>query len=189
MFGFGNRQEEEKKWNEFEGEFAPYVKDIYRVALFLTKNQIEAEDLVQDTLFQSLKSFHTYEKGTNIKAWMMTIMYRQHNRKVKKLRESPEIKEIDDYVMNVTAFVPPVPQHITDEDIRAAVERLPAKFSQVVLLVDVEEFKYLEIAGILQIPIGTVMSRLHRGRRLLREELTEYARINGYLSATSEKTL
>lgn len=181
MFGFGKPQEQEKKWAEFEGEFAPYVKDIFRVALFLTKNHSNAEDLVQDTIVQALKSFHTYERGTNIKAWMMTIMYRQNSKQKFKGRQSPINEEIEDSVLNFIPFVPPVPQHITDEDIRATLEKLPQKFSEVVLLVDVEEFKYAEIAEILQIPIGTVMSRLHRGRKLLRVELAEYAESIGYL--------
>lgn len=189
MFGFGNRQEQERKWSEFEGEFAPYVKDIYRVALFLTKNHAEAEDLAQDTTVEALKYFHTYEKGTNIRAWMITIMYRQHFKRRIKSRKLPVVKEIDDFVLSVTAFVPPVPQHITDDDIRAAIERLPSKYSEPVLLVDVEEFKYTEIAEILQIPIGTVMSRLHRGRKLLRIELAGYAKSIGYLTAQNEKVL
>ena len=189
MFGFGNWREQRQKWSEFEGEFAPYVKDIYRVALFLTKNHGEAEDLAQDTIVQALLYFHTYEKGTNIRAWMITIMYRQHAKQRIKSRKLPVVKEIDDSVMNATAYVPPVPQHITDDDIRAAIERLPTKYSEPVLLVDVEEFKYAEIADILQIPIGTVMSRLHRGRKLLRVELAGYAKSIGYPAAQNEKVL
>ena len=189
MFGFGKRQEQEKKWAEFEVEFAPCVRDIYRVALFLTKNHAEGEDLVQDTIIQAFTSFHRYEKGTNIKAWMTTIMYRHHARKRLKIRQLPVIEEIDDFVLNIVPFVPPIPQHITDDDIRAAIERLPQKLSEIVLLSDVEEFKYAELAEILQIAIGTVMSRLHRARTLLRAELADYAETNGYVAAKNEKAL
>lgn len=91
MFVFGKRQEKEKQWVEFEEEFAPYVKDIFRVALFLTRNPTDADDLVQDTILQALKYFYSYKKGTNIKAWVMTIMYRLHSKKLSKQRQSPDI--------------------------------------------------------------------------------------------------
>lgn len=177
MFGFFDQAKD--IYDDFEREALPLMQDIYRVAFWLSRDQSEAEDLTQETFTQAYKSFHRYEKGTNCKAWMMTIL---HHTNIKRLRKKTRIKTIEDpeeQIAATIAFEPSIPQNITDEDVLEALKRVPAQFRNVVLMADVEEFAYKEVAQILEIPIGTVMSRLHRGRKLLRIELAAYARAYG----------
>ncbi len=182
MFGFGQKKLAENEWQGFEAEAMPVMEDLYRVARWLTRDQTEAEDLVQETYFQALKSFHRYERGTNIRAWLTTILYHLNSKRRYKLGRLQVLQTLDDkeeYIAETLAFEPPIPQEITDEDVLAALQQIPEQFRQVILLADVEEFDYKEIAEIMQTPIGTVMSRLHRGRKLLRGELAVYARNYG----------
>ena len=174
MFGFGQTKEE--KWEAFEAEAMPHAADLFRVAMWLARNQTEAEDLVQETFIQALQSFHRYEIGTNCKAWMTTILYHLNSKRKRKLGQMPMIGDAEDMLAETLRFEPSVVQHITDKEILKALKDMPKNFREVVILADVEEFAYREIAAILDIPIGTVMSRLHRGRRILRGELAGYAR-------------
>ncbi len=174
MFGFGREREE--NWSAFEAEALPLMPDVYRVAYWLVRNREEAEDLTQETLIEAIKSFHRYSPGTNCRGWLMTILYRRNGKRRLKLGQLKLVEDAEEQIAQTVAFEPPIPQSLTDEDILQAVERVPKIFSQVVLLADVEEFSYKEVADLLQIPIGTVMSRLHRGRRLLRQELTHFYR-------------
>lgn len=179
MFGLGKKQFEESERRAFETEAMPLMDDLYRVARWLTRDQTEAEDLVQDTYFQALKSFHRYEKGSNCRAWLVTILYHLNSKRRYKLGRLQLLQILDDteeYISETLAFEPSIPQNITDEDVLAALLKIPESFRQVVILADVEEFDYKEIAEIMKTPIGTVMSRLHRGRKLLRGELAVYAR-------------
>lgn len=158
---------------------------LYRVARWMAGNREEAEDLVQETLSEALRSFHRYEKGTNCKAWMTKIMYHVNGKRLRKLGRMRMVDDPDETIARTVPFEPPIPQRLTDEDIIAAVTRVPDPFRQVVLLADVEEFAYKEIADMVQVPIGTVMSRLHRGRKLLRMELGDVARIDATGTAGS----
>jgi RNA polymerase sigma-70 factor, ECF subfamily len=176
MFGFGRKQ----NWEDFEREAMPYMKDVYRVAYWLTRNQTEAEDLTQETLSQALKSFHNYEIGTNCKAWMMTIMYHTNSRRLRKMNRLQLVNDTEERIAETIAFEPSIPQNLTDVDVIAALKRVPKNFAEVVVLADVEGFAYKEVSAILNIPIGTVMSRLSRGRKVLRIELAEYARNYGF---------
>lgn len=169
MFLIG--REREKEWAAFEAEALPLMADVFRVAKWLVRDTTEAEDLTQETFIQALKSFHRYSPDTNCRAWLITILYRVNGKRRIKLGRLKLVEDLDDRVAQTVAFEPPIPQGLTDEDILKAVERVPEKFAQVVLLTDVEDFSYKEAADLLQVPIGTVMSRLHRGRRLLRQEL------------------
>ena len=172
---FGVRKGRENEWLAFEAEAMPLMRDVYRVAYWLARNRETAEDLTQETYAEALKSFHRYAAGTNCKAWLLTILYRVNAKRRMKLGQLSLVEDAEEQIAQTVAFEPPIPQSLTDEDILNAVKQIPVKFSQVVLLADVEEFSYKEVADLMQIPIGTVMSRLHRGRRLLRQELTGYS--------------
>lgn len=147
------------------------MADVFRVAKWLVRDTTEAEDLTQETFIQALKSFHRYSPDTNCRAWLITILYRINGKRRMKLGRLKLVEDIDERIAETVRFEPPIPQNLTDEDILKAVDRVPEKFAQVILLTDVEEFSYKEAADMLQVPIGTIMSRLHRGRRLLRQEL------------------
>ena len=172
MFGIG--RERGKEWEAFETEALPLMPNVFRVAHWLVRDRETAEDLTQETFVQALKSFHRYSPDTNCRAWLITILYRLNGKRRQKLGQLKLVEDAEEQIAQTVAFEPPIPQSLTDEDILRAIERVPPKFSQVVLLTDVEEFSYKEAADLLQIPIGTVMSRLHRGRRLLRQELTGF---------------
>src|SRR5262245_29087457 len=117
------------------------------------------------------KTFHRFQPGTNCRAWLATILHHvRSNRRRARIR-APFVDDPDDRIGQTVAFVPPVPEELTDEEILAALARLPPQFQEVIVLCDVQELSYKEIAAVLSIPVGTVMSRLHRGRALLRSEL------------------
>ncbi len=167
--------EKEHLWQDFEKEAMPYSADLFRVAMFLKRDRDAAEDLLQETLMQALKSFHRYEKGTNCKAWMTTIMYHTHYKQLRKQTNLHLVADTEEKIAETVQFEAPIPQHLTDEDVLQALKKVPEAFREVVLLCDVEGFAYKEISTVLDVPIGTVMSRLHRGRKILRGELAVYA--------------
>ncbi len=177
MFRIG--REREKDWNAFENEALPCMADVFRVAKYLTRDNAEAEDLTQETFAQALQSFHRYTPETNCRAWLVTILYHLNSKRRRKLGQLKLVEDTEEQIANTVAFEPSVPQNITDEEILRALERIPENYRNVVILTDVEDFSYKEVAGLMQMPIGTVMSRLHRGRRLLRQQLTDYARKMG----------
>ena len=179
---FGLRREQEKKWEAFESEALPLMPDVFRVAQWLVRDREIAEDLTQETMIQALRSFHLYSPGTNCRAWLVTILYRVNGKRRMKLGQLKLVQDTEEQIAETVAFEPPIPEQLTDEDILAAIKRVPAKFSEVVMLTDVEEFSYKEAAALLGVPTGTVMSRLHRGRRLLRQELSEHAKRYGIAS-------
>jgi len=161
----------DRNWRTFEAEAIPHVDRLFRHAMWLERNRAEAEDLVQETLVQALQAFHRFTPGTNCRAWLVSIL--QHvraNRRRKRGRVAVDSR-VDEQAANVVAFVPPVPDSLTDEDMLLALRQIPQHHQEVILLCDVEDMTYKEIAAALDIPIGTVMSRLHRGRELLRVEL------------------
>lgn len=180
MFGIKWLGSKEQEWSDFEMEAMPLLPDLHRVAMWLTRNRTEAEDLVQETMMQALKSFHRYELGTNCRAWLTTIMYNLNSKRLKKLGRMPSVDDSEERLAETMAFEAQFPQHLTDEDVISALRNVPENFRQVVVLSDIEEFSYKEIATILEIPLGTVMSRLSRGRKVLRMELADYARKYGF---------
>ena len=180
MFNLIKRKsEEEILWADFEHEAMPHSADLFRVAMFLKRDRDVAEDLVQETMMQALKSFHRYEKGTNCKAWLTTIMYHTHYKQLRKQTNLQLVADTEEKIAETIQFEAPIPQHLTDEDVLQALKKVPEAFREIVLLCDVEGFAYKEIASFLDVPIGTVMSRLHRGRKILRGELAVYARNYG----------
>jgi RNA polymerase sigma-70 factor (ECF subfamily) len=171
--------ESENSAERFELEALPHLNDIFRAATRFVGERQRAEDVVQEVYLQAWRSFDRFETGTNCRAWLFKILFHciLHHRR--KWFRFPLLKESEELIEANLTYSPPVPDHLTDAEILAALDKLPADFRSVVLLVDVEEFAYKEAADILQIPIGTVMSRLSRGRRLLREQLVHVARSFG----------
>jgi RNA polymerase sigma-70 factor, ECF subfamily len=164
---------DQARWQTFEAEAMPHVDRLFRLAMWLERDRSEAEDLVQETLTQALQSFHRYTPGTNCRAWLVTIL--QHvraNRRRARGRGPIDVGGVEERFANTIPFVPPVPDALTDEDLLGALDSIPPQYQEVILLCDVQELTYKEIAAALEIPIGTVMSRLHRGRELLRVSLT-----------------
>ncbi len=153
----------------FEETALPFLTDLFRTAVRSLGDRSAAEDCVQETYLQAQKSFHRFEPGTNCRAWMFKILMHviQHHRR-KWFRMTPADMEV---LLSTTAAPERVPEHLTDEDILDALDQIPTRFRDVVLLADVEELSYKEISEALNIPIGTVMSRLSRGRSLLRGKL------------------
>jgi RNA polymerase sigma-70 factor (ECF subfamily) len=159
------------RWLAFEAEAMPHVDRLFRHAMWLERNRAEAEDLVQETLVQALQSFHRFATGTNCRAWLVTILHHVRSNRRRKGGRLVFDAQFEERAAHAIPFVPPIPDRLTDEDLLAALGRIPPHHQEVILLCDVEEMTYKEIAAALGIPIGTVMSRLHRGRELLRVEL------------------
>src|SRR5258706_8561929 len=159
------------RWEAFQAEAMPHVDRLFRHAMWLERNRAEAEDLVQETLVQALGSFHRFTPGTNCRAWLVSIL--QHVRSNRRRKQGRVVIDsgVDEQGAHVVPFVPPIPDHVTDEDMLLALQQIPPHHQEVILLCDVEDLTYKEIAAALEVPIGTVMSRLHRGRELLRTEL------------------
>ncbi|MDX2154204.1 MAG: sigma-70 family RNA polymerase sigma factor [Bryobacteraceae bacterium] len=163
----------------FETEAMPHINDLFRTALRLTGERGRAEDVVQEVYLQAWKSFNRFEPGTNCRAWLFKILFHCAHHDRRKWFRFPLLKETEEFLeANLTA-AEPIPEHLSDAEILRALDRIPAEFKNVVLLVDVEEFAYKEAAEILGVPIGTVMSRLSRGRKLLRGSLAQVAESYG----------
>jgi RNA polymerase sigma-70 factor (ECF subfamily) len=153
----------------FEAEALPHLRRLYGAAYRMTRNAYDAEDLVQETYLRAYRSFDRYTPGTNIRAWLYTILHRLRTDALRRLARRPEAVEL----LEDTLAVPPPQDDLArgSEGVALALARLPEAFRVTVILRDIEEFSYQEIAQILEVPIGTVMSRIHRGRALLRQAL------------------
>lgn len=164
----------------FELEAMRHIDDIYRTAKRLTKNATEADDLVQETFMQAWRSFEQYEPGTNCRAWLYKILFNKydHHRR-KQYTQSKYFQEADELVFELSAAKTPIPEHLTDREVISALDKLPEHYRSVVLLADVHEFDYKEVSRILDIPMGTVMSRLNRARTQLKKSLAGVAREYG----------
>lgn len=183
-------KEEVQKQEDFEEEIVPHLDALYNFALRLTSDPNDAEDLVQDTIVKAYRFFSSYEKGTNAKAWLFRILknsYINNYRKKSKQPNQVDYDEVATFYETIRAERTDTSdlenrmfRELIDDDISQALEELPEDFRTVVLLCDVEGFTYEEIANMLDVPIGTIRSRLHRGRNLLKAQLMEYAQKRGY---------
>lgn len=185
---------------ELENEALGYIDSLYRTALRMTRNPPDAEDLVQEAYLRAFRSLHQFRQGTNLRAWIFRIMTNAFINEYRKRSRRPQNSSLDDleefylYDHLVDSGVQPTDERpedivlsqITTEDVIGAMDDLSEEFKSVVLLADVEEFTYREIAEILDIPVGTVMSRLYRARRKLQQSLYDYAIATGYLKDTAE---
>jgi RNA polymerase sigma-70 factor, ECF subfamily len=175
----------------FERDVLPMLSSLYGAALRMTRNPTDAEDLVQETYLRAFKGFASFQEGTNLKAWLYRILTNSFINTYRKKQREPQIVEgpedIDEWYLydrlggrNVEASAEAeVLDRIPDADVKAALETLPEYFRLPVLLADVEGFGYKEIADIMEVPIGTVMSRLHRGRKALERALWDTAKERG----------
>lgn len=183
-------KEEVQKQHDFEEEIIPHLDAMYNFALRLTSDPNDAEDLVQDTIVKAYRFFSSYEKGTNAKAWLFRILknsYINNYRKQSKQPNQVDYDEVSTFYETIRAertdtsdLEDRMFRELIDDDISGALEELPEDFRTVVLLCDVEGFTYEEIANMLDVPIGTIRSRLHRGRNLLKAQLMDYAEKRGY---------
>lgn len=170
----------ETLWTTFESEAMPHAASLFRIARWLTRDHTSAEDLLQETLTEALSSFHRFTPGTNCRAWLVSIMYHRHSKKRWKETRLHLVNDVDDRIAETIQFEPQTPQNLTDEEVLSAIASLPRAFQEVVVLADIEELSYKEIAAATEVPVGTVMSRISRGRKLLRSRLAEYARAHGF---------
>ncbi len=183
-------REEVQKQEDFEEEIIPHLDAMYNFALRLTSDPSDAEDLVQDTIVKAFRFFDSYEKGTNAKAWLFRILknsYINNYRKQSKKPSQVDYDEVSTFYETIRAertdtsdLEDKMFRELIDDDISNALDELPEDFRTVVLLCDVEGFTYEEISNMLDVPIGTIRSRLHRGRNLLKSQLMEYAKQRGY---------
>ena len=165
--------------DEFEKAALPHLQDLYRAAVRLLGDTTRAEDVVQEAYLQAWKSFDRFAPGTNCRAWMFKILINTIHHYRRKWLNPRMVTDSEEILEQTAAATPPIPEQITEGEILRALAQVPADYRTAVLLADVEEFSYKEIAGMLNVPIGTVMSRLSRGRKMLREQLSELARSYG----------
>lgn len=171
---------------EFEAEAMPHLDDLFRTALRMTGDRARADDAVQETYLQAWKSFDSFEKGTNCRAWLYRILFYCVHHQRRKLFRFPLVSDAEELLETTLMSPEPVADELHDEQILGALDSLPPDYRAAIVLVDVEEFAYKEAAEILGVPIGTVMSRLSRARRLLRQQLADTAKSYG-IRSTSRK--
>ncbi len=175
----------------FERDALPLLPNLYSAALRLTRNPADAEDLVQEVYLRAFRGFAGFQEGTNLRAWMYRILMNTFINAYRKRQREPVTvndEEIEDWYLYErlggaeASAETEVLDRLPDEDVRRALEALPERFRIPVLLADVEGFSYREIAEILEVPIGTVMSRLHRGRKALQKALWETVQERGLVA-------
>ncbi|MFO7779751.1 MAG: sigma-70 family RNA polymerase sigma factor [Nitriliruptoraceae bacterium] len=180
----------------FESEVLPHLDRLYSAALRYTRDATDAEDLVQETVAKAYRSFHQYREGTNLKAWLYRILHTTYISMYRKAQRRPQESlqdEIDDFSFydELSRTTGASPEHevldtFTADEVKEALAQLPDTFREAVYLADVEGFSYKEIAQIMDTPVGTVMSRLHRGRKSLQQALHGYARARGLIDGPTE---
>src|ERR1041384_1602494 len=157
---------------QFEAEALPHLNDLYRAAASILHNRAEAEDAVQQAYLQALKSFHRFTPGTNCRAWLFRILFHVISHQRRQWFGRLVFSEREE-LEQTAVYEEPVGEQLTDDEVIQAFRKLPRHFAEVVMLADVQEFSYKEIQETLGIPVGTVMSRLSRGRQMLRAQLAE----------------
>lgn len=184
----------------FQRDALPLLDSLYGAALRMTRNPADAEDLVQETMLRAYRSFDRFEEGTNLKAWLFRILtnayinnYRKKQREPRKVSQDEveefdlyrELKNQDDHYQETPETL--VLDSLVDSDITEAIDELPEQFRMAVILSDLQGFSYAEMAEIMDVPMGTVMSRLHRGRKALQKRLWELARDRGIVKGPPQE--
>lgn len=176
--------------NEYNALLQPHLPALNNTALRLTRNEMEAQDLMQETLYKSFRAFHQFQRNTNFKAWVFRILMNNYITLYRKNVRQPQRVSYDDLEdFQIGKFHSVEPDENTgtadmfEDEVKTALQTLPQHFRTVVVLCDVEGLAYHEIAGLISVPLGTVMSRLHRGRKMLKEKLANYAVERGMLTA------
>ena len=187
--------------SDFERDAMQYTRQLYSAAMRMTRNPSDAEDLVQETFLKAYRAYHTFEEGTNLKAWLYRILTNTYINKYRKEARRPsevDLGSVEDLYLYrrigseesaeaARTTEDRVLDGLVESDIKKAVEDLPENFRLPVLLADLEGFSYKEIAEILDVPIGTVMSRLHRGRKAMQKSLWEFAVKRGLVPEGAER--
>ncbi len=173
--------------DEFNDAALPHAAALLRTATRLCGGRDAGEDLLQETYLQVWRSFARFEPGTNCRAWLYKILIYSHSRLRRDQSRRPVVTSLETATESALLFDPPTPDTLTATSVKAAFDSLPDAFRLVVLLVDVEQLSYREAADALDVPIGTVMSRLNRGRRLMRQALVEQAASYGIASEPERK--
>ena len=178
---------------EFEEVALPYLSRIYAAAFYLIKNEAEAEDLVQETYLRALRFFDKFEPGTNCKAWLLTILRNLFINRYREKRRDPEMvdwEKIDETYESIVVRHESVEKdnpeslffsRLMDDEVQEALKELPEEFRTAIILVDIEELSYEEAAKVMECAVGTIRSRLSRGRRMLQLSLREYAQKRGLI--------
>jgi RNA polymerase sigma-70 factor (ECF subfamily) len=190
-------ESEAQRTARFERDALPFLDQLYAAALRMTRNPADAEDLVQETFAKAFGAFHQFRPGTNLKAWLYRILtntfINNYRRKQRQPQQSPT-EQIEDWQLasaeahtstGLRSAEMEALDHLPDSDVKEALQNLPEDFRMAVYLADVEGFSYKEIADIMETPIGTVMSRLHRGRQGLKKQLRDYAIERGLIREDS----
>jgi RNA polymerase sigma-70 factor (ECF subfamily) len=186
----------------FADQAMQYAPQLYSAALRMTRNQADAEDLVQETYLRGFRAFKSFEQGTNLRAWLFRILTNAYINRYRAKQRRPiesDLGDLDDLYLyrrlgsmaTAAASLSAEQQFLDlfpDAEVKQALEGLPENFRLPVILADVEGFSYKEIAEMLDIPIGTVMSRLHRGRKAMQKALFAYAEAHGLTDATSDRS-
>jgi RNA polymerase sigma-70 factor (ECF subfamily) len=192
MFGTAKR----KVQAEFEREALPHFDALYGTALRLTRNPKDAEDLTQEALLKAYRFFHRFEHGTNCKAWLFKILHNTFCNRYRKSQRDRQVTDEASYEQGLDVLVSAEAQsasrdpegalvsRLLSDEVQRALDSVPETFREAVILSDLQEFSYKEIADIMDCPVGTVMSRLFRGRRLLQKALHDYAVEHGIIASS-----